>query len=395
MAALMRSTAVMNRRLPRGARGAMAVLLIGGVVAAYVSCVAGTMAAKVRRELQTVLARPFEVAIDDWGGPSDGADALERISALIHTYAAPDFIAIGATGSIPNTVDGRGTGFPIETGNEDWYRLYAGWQFATPQGATVAFEPQRPSEAILLVRDRTAASLAAARVGPLLRRSRLRLAAIGIDTVEHVLGTAGEASLLLNTTDFRRANAAPPAHRLKVAFSATMSRTEARRTLDAALGSISRHAGRRDRPLRVREPADGARWVEELMANARRAVTGVMLASGIYCALTLAAALLVDADSRRFEVGLKRSLGASRRAIVVERLTESVLYTASFGALGLAIGSAAGLLTAQLVTGSFVLPVGSLLSIFALQVATGLVAGAAPAIAAAWIDPISALRAES
>jgi putative ABC transport system permease protein len=107
---------------------------------------------------------------------------------------------------------------------------------------------------------------------------------------------------------------------------------------------------------------------------------------GIYSVLKISLA------ERLYEIGLRKSIGASDRAILTQFLVESTTLSAIGGLLGCAIG--AGLCMAM--SGNFeaglpLAPLGFQLGI-GFAVFTGLFAGLFPALSAARLTPIEALR---
>src|SRR5437667_3847543 len=104
--------------------------------------------------------------------------------------------------------------------------------------------------------------------------------------------------------------------------------------------------------------------------------------------------MLMSVTERTREIGIRKSLGATRRAIRRQFLAESVTLSLVGGVLGLA----AGMALAGLVAAATPLParvtawsVGVALS---LGLTGGVVFGVYPATRAARLDPITALRAE-
>ncbi len=104
--------------------------------------------------------------------------------------------------------------------------------------------------------------------------------------------------------------------------------------------------------------------------------------------------MLMSVTERTREIGIRKSLGATRRAIRRQFLAESVTLALVGGVLGLA----AGMALAGLVAAATPLParvtawsVGVALS---LGLTVGVVFGVYPATRAARLDPITALRAE-
>ncbi len=107
--------------------------------------------------------------------------------------------------------------------------------------------------------------------------------------------------------------------------------------------------------------------------------------------------MLIAVAERRQEIGVRRAVGATAVSIVGMIMTESILLTALSGYLGLV----AGVGVVELVARSFKdLPfmrepsvdIGVMLAASALVVLAGALAGLFPALRAARVDPITALR---
>jgi len=105
--------------------------------------------------------------------------------------------------------------------------------------------------------------------------------------------------------------------------------------------------------------------------------------------------MTIGVRERTGEIGLLRALGARRRQVLGLFLSEAVVLSALGGLAGLALGLAIALALDRLVPA---LPVGFSPSFVmlaeALAVLIGLVAGILPAVRAANLEPLEALRAE-
>jgi len=103
--------------------------------------------------------------------------------------------------------------------------------------------------------------------------------------------------------------------------------------------------------------------------------------------------MLATVSERKREIGIRRAVGATRKDIITQFLAESVLLTVSGGVLGVLAGFVF-VLTMEAFTGwSIKITLGSMVIPFFLAVITGVFFGLYPAIQAARLDPINALRA--
>ncbi len=102
--------------------------------------------------------------------------------------------------------------------------------------------------------------------------------------------------------------------------------------------------------------------------------------------------MLVSVTERTTEIGLKKAIGAKKKRILLQFLTESAVLTS----LGGLIGVISGIIMAQLISSMMQIPVA--ISIPAILVAVvfsmliGVIFGMLPAVKAANLNPIEALR---
>jgi putative ABC transport system permease protein len=106
------------------------------------------------------------------------------------------------------------------------------------------------------------------------------------------------------------------------------------------------------------------------------------------------AIMTISVTERTREIGLRKALGARRQEILFQFLAEAAVLTVLGGILGIAIGSAIGV-TISFVTGFPVsLPWWSFALGLGFSAAVGIFFGMVPAVRAARLDPIEALRHE-
>ena len=104
--------------------------------------------------------------------------------------------------------------------------------------------------------------------------------------------------------------------------------------------------------------------------------------------------MLVSVTERTSEIGLKKALGAKKRRIRIQFLTEAAVLTSIGGIIGVIIG----ILLAQLISITNGIPVAISVPAIAISVGfstvIGVVFGMLPAVKAANLNPIDALRRE-
>ena len=103
--------------------------------------------------------------------------------------------------------------------------------------------------------------------------------------------------------------------------------------------------------------------------------------------------MLMSVRERTREIGLRRAVGARRRDILVQFLLESVLLAGAGGLLGAGCGIGAAYGVAALGIWGTVLSWPSVAVGLGFSVSIGLVFGIYPALQAARLEPIEALRA--
>ncbi|MHC4561955.1 MAG: ABC transporter permease [Planctomycetota bacterium] len=105
--------------------------------------------------------------------------------------------------------------------------------------------------------------------------------------------------------------------------------------------------------------------------------------------------MLATVTERTREIGIRRAIGAHRRQIVGQFLIETIVLTTVGGMLGVAVGVLVPKVIVSYIFGMpTIIPLYSLVLSIGISLGVGLIFGLYPAIRAANLDPISALRHE-
>ncbi len=103
---------------------------------------------------------------------------------------------------------------------------------------------------------------------------------------------------------------------------------------------------------------------------------------------------LATVMERTREIGIRRAMGAKRRHIIFQFLTETLILALFGGVLGIALGFGFAYAVQDLAKMSTIVTIWSVILSFGISAAVGLGFGIYPAYRAANLDPIEALRRE-
>ena len=169
------------------------------------------------------------------------------------------------------------------------------------------------------------------------------------------------------------------------------------RTLDKGISAM-----RIARGLRADQENDFEIYTNDSLKSAFAAVAGyVRVGAFVISFIALVAAgigimniMLVSVTERTKEIGVRKSIGARRRDIMRQFLTEAVFISEAGGVLGIILGVIGGDLLAAWLKVDLIFPYGWALAGLIVCSAIGIGFGLYPAYRAAALDPIEALRFE-
>lgn len=142
----------------------------------------------------------------------------------------------------------------------------------------------------------------------------------------------------------------------------------------------------------VSRPSDAL----EARAAAKSAFTSLFLGLGVVALLVagvgIANVMIMSVLERRSEIGLRRALGATKRHVWLQFLTESATLSLLGGLGGVAMGVAVSAAYAAQRGWSVVVPAAALVGSLAIALVVGAIAGFYPAVRAARLAPTEALR---
>ena len=157
---------------------------------------------------------------------------------------------------------------------------------------------------------------------------------------------------------------------------------------------------RRARRLRPGEADDFAINQQDMFLNTFNRVAGMIAAGGLFITslslfvggIGIMNIMFVSVAERTREIGIRKAIGAKRRAILLQFLAEAAGICLLGGVIGLLIATAGMFGLRQFIPASMSLSI--VLIALGVATATGLISGFFPAWRAARMNPVDALRSE-
>jgi len=161
---------------------------------------------------------------------------------------------------------------------------------------------------------------------------------------------------------------------------------------DAIKGLLENHHKKKDYeivvPLELLKRAERTKQIFNIVLGSIAAIS--LLVGGI----GIMNIMLATVTERTREIGIRRALGAKRRDIVTQFVVESVMLSGTGGVLGVVLGIAIPYAVTYIADMKTIVTFWSPLIAFSISALVGIVFGLYPALRAANMDPVEALRHE-
>ena len=184
-------------------------------------------------------------------------------------------------------------------------------------------------------------------------------------------------------------------------LNAIYASTESTEELDRAYGEIDRIMRRehRIRPgeeadFNIRNSADLLETFNETNETFTLLLAGIAGVSLLVGGIGIMNIMLVSVTERTREIGVRKALGATRRAIMIQFLVEALFLCVLGGLLGVVVGYGAAELMTRVAEWETVVAPQAVAVALAFSAGIGLFFGIWPARRASMLDPIDALRYE-
>jgi len=145
----------------------------------------------------------------------------------------------------------------------------------------------------------------------------------------------------------------------------------------------------------IRKSDSILKTLKDLTRNLRFGTIAIALMTLLGASIGLMNIMLVSVTERTKEIGVSKAIGAKRKHILLQFLTEAIVITQIGGLIGAILGIALGNNSVTLfVETEFLIPWAWIFLAFIVCLFVGIISGIYPALKASRLDPIESLRYE-
>lgn len=142
----------------------------------------------------------------------------------------------------------------------------------------------------------------------------------------------------------------------------------------------------------ITNPRAAMAQINQMGSTLSQILKGTAILATVIGGVVITTLMLIAVSERRKEIGVRRSVGASRRDIQLQFVAEALAISSAGGAIGIALGLGGSNLISVIQKLPPVFSWGALARALGVSVGLGLVFGIYPAWKAARVDPVTALR---
>jgi len=182
---------------------------------------------------------------------------------------------------------------------------------------------------------------------------------------------------------------------------AVMVKARSEELLAKAEEEINALLRQRHRITNAKEPDFSTRNLSEILAVAEQSSKAMSLLLGAVASISLIVGgigimniMLVSVTERTREIGIRMAIGARRKDILLQFMTEAVLLTMIGGVIGIILGAGGATFVSKMLEWPTLISTRSVVVAFFFSGAVGIFFGFYPARKAAGLNPIDALRYE-
>ena len=137
-----------------------------------------------------------------------------------------------------------------------------------------------------------------------------------------------------------------------------------------------------------------AKNLQELSESTSRQLIWIASISLLVGGIGVMNIMLVSVTERTSEIGLKKAIGARKKSILIQFLTEAAVLTSIGGILGVVSGIVLSQIVSRVSETPTAISIPAIVAAVLFSMGIGIVFGLLPSIKAANLNPIDALRSE-